>query len=59
MNKINFKNGKWQFDSAMEHIDWDEEKFDEVLEKTAKELDAAEVNEFWKQYNKWKRKCNE
>jgi len=59
VTKIEFKNGKWQFDEAMaQFADWDEEIFDLVLDKTVKTLDAAEKNEFWKQYNKWRRECD-
>jgi len=54
---IEFRNGKWQFDKAMENADWDEEVFDWKIGETVKKLDAAETNEFWKQYNSWKREC--
>ena len=52
--KIEFKNGKWRFDEAMEALNWDEEEFEQLVDETAKTLDAAEENEFWRQYNFWK-----
>jgi len=52
-----FSDGKWQFDKAMEAAGWDEEVFDWMIGETLKNLDAAEKNEFWKQYNTWKREC--
>jgi hypothetical protein len=58
VRKIEFKDGKWQFDKAMEMTDWDEEVFDWMIGETVKELDAAETNEFWTQYNRWKRECD-
>ena len=59
VKKIEFKDGKWQFDIAMESADWDQEVFDWMLAETVKGLDAAETNEFWKQHNIWKRGCTE
>ena len=59
VKKIEFKDGKWQFDEAMEMANWDEEIFDWMIAETTKNFDAAETNEFWKQYNEWKRGCNE
>ena len=59
IKKIEFKDGKWQLDVAMEKADWDTETFDWMVGETVKTLDAAETNEFWKQYNEWKRGCNE
>lgn len=56
--QIEFKDGKWQFDMAMENANWDEEIFDWMLSETMKGLDAAETNEVWKQYNNWKRECD-
>lgn len=50
---------KWNFDKLMKLCDWDEEKFNRLVDKTAAKLRAAEKNEFWKQYNAWKRKCGE
>jgi hypothetical protein len=38
---------------------WDEEVFEQMIAETVKGLDAAETNEFWKQYNEWKRKSQE
>ena len=52
--RINFKNGRWQFDAALERAAWDEEIFNILVDKTVKGLDAAEKNEFWRQYNFWK-----
>ena len=58
VKKVEFKEGKWQFDKAMETADWDEEVFDWMVGETVKTLDAAERNEFWKQYNEYKRGCD-
>lgn len=55
VKKIEFKEGKWQFDKAMEEANWDSEIFDWMVGETVKSLDAAEKNEFWKQYNEWAR----
>ena len=52
--------GKWQFDKAMANeASWDEEVFDRMIAETVKTLDAPETNEFWKQYNEWKRTSQE
>jgi len=59
VKKINFKDGRWQFDEAMEKAGWDQEVFDWQISETVKSLDAAERKEFWKQHNEWKRKCKE
>lgn len=59
VKEIEFEEGKWQFDEAMENADWDQETFDWMIGETVKKLDAAEKNEFWKQYNNWKRSCEE
>ena len=60
IKKIDFKNGKWQFDEAMEQkANWDQENFDWMVDKTAKSLDVAEKNEFWQQYNSWKRQIQQ
>jgi len=56
--EIKFKNG-WQFDEAIEELNWDEEEFDQVVDETVKSLDAAEKNEFWQQYNAWKRQTQQ
>jgi len=56
--EIKFKNGKWQFDEGLEELNWDEEEFDQVVDETVKSLDAAEKNEFWQQFNEWKRKTD-
>jgi hypothetical protein len=55
VKKVEFKEGKWQFDQAMQNADWDPEIFDWMVGETEKMLDAAEKNEFWKQYNEWAR----
>jgi len=57
--EIKFKNGKWQFDQAIEELNWDEEEFDRMVDGTIKNLDAAEKNEFWQQYNAWKRQTQQ
>ena len=41
--KIKFKNGKWQFDEAMEKAEWDEEIFDWMIGKTVKAVGAEVV----------------
>jgi hypothetical protein len=56
--KIEFKEGQWNFDKAIENADWDQEIFDWMVAETVKSLDAAETNEFWKQYNSWKRESD-
>jgi len=56
--RVECEDGKWQFDKAMEKADWDEEVFDWIVGETVKDLDAPEKNEFWKQFNSWKRKCD-
>jgi len=55
VKKVEFKEGKWQFDTAMQEANWDSEIFDWMVGETVKDLDAAEKNEFWKQYNEWAR----
>jgi hypothetical protein len=59
IKKVDLKDGKWQFDQAMENANWDQEVFDWAIAETIKGLDAAETNEFWKQHNEWKQKCGE
>ena len=56
--KIEF-NERWQFDEAMENADWDQETFDYMVAETIKNMDAATLNEFWRQHNEWKRKCTD
>jgi hypothetical protein len=55
VRNVEFKNGKWEFDSAMQDADWNPETFDLLVAETAKTLDAAEKSEFWRQYNEWVR----
>ena len=57
--KIKYRNGKWQFDQAIETLNWDEEEFDRMVDRTIKNLDAAEKNEFWRQFNEWKRQTQQ
>ena len=56
---INFNDGKWQFDEAMQNANWDQEIFDWMIAETIKKLDAVGRNEFWRQHNEWKRKTGE
>jgi len=59
VKKIEFKDERWQFDEAMLKAEWDEEVFDWMIAETMKSMHATEINEFWKQYNEWKRQCGE
>ena len=56
--RVECEDGKWQFDKAMETANWDAEVFDWMVAETLKGLDAVAKNEFWKQYNSWKRECD-
>lgn len=57
--KLQIKNGKIDFDKALEDMNWDLEEFEEALERFASIQAAPFKTELWKQYNEWKRKCQE
>jgi hypothetical protein len=57
--KLEYKKGQFDFDHALENMDWDKEAFEKALERFASIQAAPFKTELWKQYNEWKRKCQE
>jgi len=55
--KLELKGGKFDFDHALENMDWDIVAFEKALDKFASRQSAFFRNELWKQYNLWKRLC--
>ena len=57
--ELEIKDGKFEFDKALENMDWDEEAFEEALERFASIQAAPFKTRLWMQYNEWKRGCQE
>jgi hypothetical protein len=57
--KLEIKDGKFDFSRALENMGWDEEEFEAALKRFASIQSAPFKTELWKQYNEWKRRCNE
>ena len=57
--KLVIKDGKFDFDHALENMNWDKEEFENALERFAKLQAMPFKTELWKQYHAWKRRCTE
>jgi hypothetical protein len=53
--KLEFKDGKFDFDHALENMYFDKEAFEKALERFASIQAAPFKNKLWKQYNEWKK----
>jgi hypothetical protein len=56
---LELKDGKFDFDHALENMDWDEEAFEEALNRFASIQAQPFKTELWKQYNEWKRRSEQ
>lgn len=52
---LEIKDGKIDFDHALENMNWDLEEFEKALERFVKLQSEPFKIELWKQYYEWKR----
>jgi hypothetical protein len=56
---LELKNGKFDFDHALENMDWDKEEFKKALERFANIQAQPFKTELRKQYNEWKQRSEQ